>query len=125
MADLDERWDLVGAAIAERIRELGMTKAQVTRDASVSDTSLTAYIGGQPIRRVDKRTGLCRALGWSIDSIDRILDGKAPHLIDREPTPPGGAAAQPLNIAALYGQLSPEKQARADAYLRGLLDGSE
>lgn len=71
-------WPAVGRAIAERIKELGVTKAEVIRRSGVSDTSLDAYIGGQPIKRPDKLHGLCEALRWTPDSIELIRAGKKP-----------------------------------------------
>lgn len=73
-----DEWDRVGRAIAERIEELGLTKAEVIRRSGVSGTSLDAYIAGQPIKRKDKLAGLCAALGWTPDSVELVRRGEQP-----------------------------------------------
>lgn len=74
----DTRWEQVGDAVRARITELRLTNAEVQRRSGVSDKTLTGYLNGEPIRRADKARGLCEALGWTPDSIDRILDGDEP-----------------------------------------------
>jgi len=78
MSDPEERWAAVGEAISARIAELQMTKNEVIRASGVSYKSLSGYIEGQPIRRADKARGLCEALRWPPDAIDRILAGEPP-----------------------------------------------
>ena len=93
MTHQPDRWALVGRALERRIRELGMTKAEVIRVSGVSFKSLAAYLEGAPIVRPDKARGLARALRWPPDAIDRLLAGEDPATFD-EPTPPPAAPAQ-------------------------------
>lgn len=81
----DDGWARVGRAIDERIRELGLTKAEVIRRSGVSDVSLNGYIDGQPIKRADKRKGLCAALGWAPESIDAVRAGGEPVVSSADP----------------------------------------
>lgn len=85
MDDLDQRWVAVGEAIAGRITELQMTKNEVIRASGVSYKSLTGYMEGQPIRRADKARGICEALRWPPDAIERLYRGEPPtdRLMDR------------------------------------------
>lgn len=76
MGDQEERWRRVGDAIAERVAKLKLTKAELIRASGVSDKTLNGYLAGQPIKRADKARELCAALGWTPDSIDRLLAGK-------------------------------------------------
>lgn len=78
MVNHQERWDLVGEAIARRIEDLGLTKAEVIRTSGVSAKTLDGYLAGEPIVRPDKRRGISDALGWTRDSIARVLAGDEP-----------------------------------------------
>lgn len=78
MDDQEQRWLQVGEAIAARLKELDVTTAEFLRKSKLSDKTLARYIGGKPIVRKDKKRDLCAALGWTTDSIERILDGKLP-----------------------------------------------
>lgn len=78
-------WKRVGGAIQARIADLALSKAEVIRQSGVSDKTLTGYINGNPIKRPDKRRELCLALGWTPDSIDRLLAGNEPKELDAAP----------------------------------------
>lgn len=78
MTDQSERWGAVADAIRSRMKELRVTKAEVIRASKISDKTLDGYLAGRPIKREDKARGLCIALQWSLDSIDRILAGDEP-----------------------------------------------
>lgn len=77
MTDHSE-WEAVGRAIEQRMTELGLTKAQLLRAASLSDKTLKGYLEGRPIRRADKAAAITSALRWPPDAFDRILRGEAP-----------------------------------------------
>lgn len=79
-ADVSNEWKRVGEAIAARMAELGMTKAELIRAADVSDKTLNGYLAGEPIVRGDKGRDLCAALGWTPGSIDLIKAGNEPVL---------------------------------------------
>lgn len=76
---------MVGEQIADRIDELNLLQVEVQRMAGISDKTLTGYMNGKPIKRPDKRRGLCRALGWTDDSIARMLRGEKPMLREDQP----------------------------------------
>lgn len=122
VSDGDERWEVVGAAIAARIHQLGLTKAQAAREAGLSETSLTAYMRERPIKRVGKSAGLCRALGWPTDAVDRMLDGgEPPTAVAEGPRDLGRFAGVPravLEVALLIDELSPEGRASVVAYIQ-------
>ena len=97
-------WAAVGEALTERMAALRMTKAEVIRGSKVSGKTLDGYLAGQPIVRRDKARELCRTLGWTPDSIDRILRGESPAEVD-------GDAAIAQRIAALEAGFSEVGQA--------------
>lgn len=72
---MSEDWKRVGRAIEARRRELRLSKAEVQRLARVSQPTLDGYLAGAPIRWPDKARGLCEALRWTPDSIDRLAGG--------------------------------------------------
>lgn len=74
----DPQWQEVGAAIQRRFNELKMSKRELQERSGISDKSLKAYMAGAPIRYPSKQRDLCLALGWTIDSIDRLLRGEPP-----------------------------------------------
>lgn len=82
---MPERWDLVADAITARMRELRLTQADLKRKSGVSQTSLTGYLRGEPIRRLDKRWAICEALRWTSDSIDQLLAGQEPQEDGHQP----------------------------------------
>lgn len=75
MSNQEERWISVGQAIADRIDELGLTKAEVLRRADLSDKTLNGYIAGAPIKRRDKERELALALQWEPDAFKRLFSG--------------------------------------------------
>lgn len=81
MKDQQPEWSEVGRAIEERMRELGLTPAEVIRASGVSFKSLKGYIAGKPIVRRDKARGLARALGWESDAFSLVLAGRTPTVI--------------------------------------------
>lgn len=83
VTDQDERWVHVGQVIAERIDELGVTWAELERDSGISFKTWKAYISGQPVVRKDKRRALTDVLRWTPDSIDLILRGNEPYVVQR------------------------------------------
>lgn len=76
MSDHPERWPKVGKAIEARRKALGLTKAELQREAFVSDKTLAGYVAGLPVVRADKARDLIRALGWPSDAFDQIAAGK-------------------------------------------------
>lgn len=70
-------WRRVGGAVRERMEELKLSKAEVQRLSGVSAKTLDGYLAGEPIVRPDKARGLASALGWTLDSFDRLARGEA------------------------------------------------
>jgi hypothetical protein len=99
VSDRDDRWHEVGLAIEARIEQLG-TIAEFTRASGVSFKTLKRYMAGEPIVRIDKRRDLTAALGWTSDSIDRILAGESPIV-----APPTGKASGVLGLMPLDEQV--------------------
>lgn len=77
-------WKRVGRYVTQRIDDLRLTKAEVQRRAGVSDKTLSRYMAGEPIVRVDKERELCQALGWTSDSVRRIGAGEEPVELDAD-----------------------------------------
>lgn len=68
-------WERVGEAIERRRQELRLSKAEVQRRANVSQPTLDGYLAGAPIRWASKIRGICDALEWTPDSIERLAAG--------------------------------------------------
>lgn len=88
MTDLDERYVAItpeaGARLAAAIKarldaEPGFTQAELVRRSGVSHPTVRNLMRGEPGRRGRTAVALVAvALGWTPDSIDRILDGLEP-----------------------------------------------
>lgn len=71
----DDAWARVAEAVEARMHESGLTQKQ----AGVSPLTLRRLVKEhQPIVRREARAALCEALGWTPDSIDKILAGDEP-----------------------------------------------
>lgn len=71
-------WARVAEVVRERMAELGLTQ----REAGASSTTVRALLNHhKPIKRRDALTALCEALGWTPNSIERILASKEPMLL--------------------------------------------
>lgn len=75
---MDERWRAVGRAIEDCLADTGATWTAFYVASGVSEPTISGIRKGRPVKRRDKRRGICRALGWSPDSIDRMLRGEDP-----------------------------------------------
>ena len=77
-----EDWSRVGVALTARVQALAVTKAELLRASGLSQTTLDGYLAGAPRTkyRADKVRDLCIAVGWTSDSIERILQGEEPVL---------------------------------------------
>lgn len=73
-----EDWQRVGRAIRARMTDLRYGPTDVKRRGGPSDKTLAGYIEGAPIVRLDAERGLCDALRWQRDSVQRILAGGDP-----------------------------------------------
>jgi transcriptional regulator with XRE-family HTH domain len=84
----DQRWADVATAISARMADLVIDQAELARRADVSDATVRALMRARP--RGEPRPNNLRkvsaALGWTPDSIDRILAGDDP--VDAMPPQP-------------------------------------
>lgn len=75
-------WEAVAAAVERRRLALGLTQRQAAERGSVAiQTWNLIEGGGRTSYRALTIAGVCRALGWSDDSIDRILRGEEPEIV--------------------------------------------
>ena len=88
---MDSEWQAVAAAVSERMADLAIGQRELARRAGISDTKVREVLRGQPLVRDYMRTKLSLGLGWTRDSIDRILGGKAPVVMS---SASGGEAAR-------------------------------
>lgn len=71
-------WQDVWKAIDERRIALGMSKADLYRATNTSERTFQKMADGIPVARDAKRRQITNGLGWTADSIERILDGADP-----------------------------------------------
>lgn len=71
-------WTAVYEAIDKRHDKLGMTWADLYRASGVSRATMKKMAKGVPLMRREKRMGLCEALKWDDDGIERLLRGEQP-----------------------------------------------
>jgi transcriptional regulator with XRE-family HTH domain len=89
-------WGAVKDSIRARMNELQWNQADLVRESGYNENSLSYLLRGDPRGQPNEKSRwkLCRALGWTPDSIDRILEGGKPILLDVTPR-----AAAPLSLA--------------------------
>jgi hypothetical protein len=75
-------WQRVAAAMEARAVELGWTLTRLDDETEISETSRLAMRKGQPVKKPAKLAVLCKALGWTPDSVTAILEGGEPTLVD-------------------------------------------
>ena len=71
-----EGWKRVWSAIEARLLKIPMSKADLYRNSLVSPrtfANMRRY--GAPISAELKRVAICRAVGWTDDSVERLLSG--------------------------------------------------
>jgi lambda repressor-like predicted transcriptional regulator len=73
-------WQAVGAAIAARLDEQGLTMTELAARSGVSLTTVRELVHVLSTRRRQPRTlaALSSALGWSDNHLGMVLRGKAP-----------------------------------------------
>ena len=80
-----EGWKHVWSAIEARLLKIPMSKADLYRDSAVSSrtfANMRRY--GAPISADHKRVAICRAVGWTDDSVDRLLSGDDALVIEEQ-----------------------------------------
>lgn len=91
---MERTLDELGTLVRERREALRLTVAEcVSRATKLSDTTWNNIESGRPARR-KSYLGVCTALDWSDDSIDRILRGDDPIEADRSMSRPSAVDAQ-------------------------------
>jgi hypothetical protein len=87
-------WHDVWRHVDERRQELGWTRRELYDNTSISNMTYRKMNDGVGLQQSHKIHGMCRGLGWSTDSVDRILAGGEPEVVDPVPgdvTPTGDA----------------------------------
>lgn len=107
---------------------LRIDQAGLARAAGISDATVRGFMNGQPrgLPREPTRWAVCDALGWTQDSIDKILAGGEPEELDvvtpRASTPLAlseAGSVELLRQAALVNQLA-VRVARLEEQVRRL-----
>jgi transcriptional regulator with XRE-family HTH domain len=119
-------WVSARRAIRDRIAELDVLQRELSERSGVSMATWSKLLNG-PNEMFDKKTlrAAARSLGWSPDSIDRLLAGQDPIVETPDPSPPAAplamaASGSNVDMAALAAILGPLVEAvdRQTAALR-------
>lgn len=117
-----EDWRRVWAEIEARSVGLGMQLEDLYAATHFSETSYRHMREkGQPIKSPAKRSRICIGLGWTPDSIDLILSGKAPI----EATPKLDPVKQLASIERKLDQLAAMVEKRLDELSEVVLQAAE
>lgn len=83
-------WKRVWAAIDARREELGWNLSQLYAATASDPTYRAMREDGKGVTRTNVKRRITDGLGWTPDSIDRLLDGKDPVPLDEDddPQPP-------------------------------------
>jgi lambda repressor-like predicted transcriptional regulator len=103
-----EDWAAVSQAVTARLRERGMSIAQLARESGLSETTIR-YIGNG--RTESMLVAMSAVLGWRYDHLRNILHGE-PHknVQSHEETPePTESLAEPYFDSQLRAELSTVK----------------
>lgn len=83
MNDLEQRWASLAAQVNARMQLRALTPSQLAERAGYSvETIRPVHAGRVASLRPATKAAVARALGWSGDSIDLILNGEAPVVVD-------------------------------------------
>jgi hypothetical protein len=112
-------WDALAAASVRRRAEIGLTQEQAGQQNDEISSATIRIIESTGKDSYSARTliGLAKSLRWPLDGPDRILAGENPMNLATENREPAV-----LELSARIGALPPEKRARLEAYLDGLLE---
>lgn len=93
----DEDWQRLARVLRHRLETTPRTKAEVLRDAGLSQGTLDDYLSGRgrTKHRPDKLRDLVLALGYTADSGERVLRGEEPVLSPSRPTNHTGSEGWP------------------------------
>ena len=112
-------WDALARACVRRRAELGLTQEQAGQQNDEISSATLRIIEATGKDSYSARTliGLAKALRWPLDAPERILAGEDPSEFRTE-----NREKSVLELSARIGSLPPDKRARLEAYLEGLLD---
>lgn len=81
-----DEWRAVANKVAGRRMQLGLSQKEAAAKAGISEANWNVIENARQ-ERYKPRTlvGVCRALEWTTDSIDRVLAGGEPTLLIRTP----------------------------------------
>lgn len=123
-------WNRLATLVQERREELGRTQEEIAADGGPSTTTLTNVEGA---RAAEYRPKTLRklevALGWTRGSVERVLAGGDPELVDQPPASRSSRVVTvtvrgvPVEISGLYDALPAESAEVAAAAIKGALDG--
>lgn len=101
-------WGRVGELVKRRRKELRMTQKAAGLLARVSDTTWGSVENGRAESYDDDTLiGVCEALGWTPDSIERVLAGGDPEVLTAGPTAGSGVPMAIIErIKALLDELA-------------------
>lgn len=108
---VSEAWGRVAETVKRRRTDLGLSQRLASERAGISPTtwgSLEKHCN--PVDDLT-RAGMCRALGWSSDSIDRILTGLEPRTY---------GAAEPLPTLAVLADIVHDLRSAVDGLVARL-----
>lgn len=79
-------WADVGYQLTTRMAELGMTQGDLCDKTGLSRTTVRPFMNGTGKQvRDSTRAQISLAVGWTMDSIDRILQGQQPEMAGPRP----------------------------------------
>jgi transcriptional regulator with XRE-family HTH domain len=100
LTDIVEHSQLLADAIEHRRVELGLSPSEFAEATGVTMEGLRRLRRGEVRRYQQRLTGpVCRILGWTPDSIDRLLSGQPPETVS------GGVSEPVLRLAAENAEL--------------------
>jgi hypothetical protein len=86
-----DRWNAVAEHVRDRREQLGLTQHRAVSSSEGAISLATWRNIEKAVKPPYRRSSLlavCRVLGWTSDSIDRILDGGEPEEVDAEEPEP-------------------------------------
>lgn len=127
----EDRWDDLGAAVTARMRQLALSQRGVEQTCGVSVFTVRRLRSGVAANYWEVNlTKVSLALGWTADSIERILGGKPPLESDGSRAATTGASGIEVVIArlsAIEGRIAAveEQIATYNRSERSVIDPSE
>jgi len=117
----DDGWARLGEAIRDRRRALGMSQLELAQAAGISEAMLRVI---ERARRTNVRPAtlgaVARALGWTRDSVDRVLAGGDPVLDEDRDRSVAELKRQDAELQARLDEVERDLRARLDEIERDL-----